>query len=166
MMRLTTLVAALTSLAAPILAQSGNLHFTGPDPAQKLNLSAPITVSWVVPPNSSEADFTQLDLRWGAGDFRYDLFKNISLAVGVGSYLWDPSNQTSSLLRANYTLTRDKDYFFEAHAHNAADGFGPVVRSEKYAVEGYPLMGAGPLVRPGVGMAALAAMVAAGMYVL
>jgi len=165
-MRLPALVGiVLTSLAAPgVLA--GNFNFTGPDLSQKLNLSAPITVSWSLPPDSPDAVYEQMDLWWGSNGFKYEIAPNYSLAVGAGSFFWDPINETKALLMTNHSLTRGKDFFFEGRLHHPNSTSGSVLQSQKYAVEGYPLINAGRLLRPGTGGVALAALLAAGMCVL
>ncbi|KAF6808392.1 hypothetical protein CMUS01_13903 [Colletotrichum musicola] len=142
-MRVTIFISLLA--LAPILGQA--FTFTSPPTSQKLNLSAPIELVWQEGKRNGDASYTEFDLWfWGGfasgGEFGYELEQNITL-VDEGSYVWDPKNQTDALRSVPNTITSKKAFYFEVRVHAANESRGARERSEKYAVTGYELVGAG-----------------------
>ncbi|KPM44483.1 hypothetical protein AK830_g2073 [Neonectria ditissima] len=127
---------------APVAMAS--IEFTGPDPSSKLNLSAPITISWKEV-GDEDANWPIFDLSWsgvmadGGGSFGYTIKEN--LTVSSGKYVWDPTNEIQSLQSAKNRLSEDKDFAFEGFQHGNGSSAGSSSTSEKFAVEGYELIG-------------------------
>ncbi|KAK1983729.1 hypothetical protein LZ30DRAFT_587694 [Colletotrichum cereale] len=120
------------------------LRFTGPDVGTKLNLSAPITVTWEHERGEgTEAGWTELDLWWHGGlvggtSFGYALETNMSVSEAGGRqmYEWDPASVREALAGNAGKLSAGKDYYFAATLHppNATAPSGTSY-SEEYAVE-------------------------------
>ena len=175
-MRTTSLQFLLGMLANAALLASA-FTFTGPPTSEKLNLSAPaITISWALPETESPI-YHFLDLRirgrWPSGNsFSHGIVQNFPIALGAGSYGWEPKSVHDALILSNNTLSAGRDYDFEAHLHaevsNSTSSPGMTMRSDKYQIEGVALIaGASPFRRPAVGLAgAVAAAVGAGMLLL
>lgn len=158
-------LALAAALVAPCL--SANVAFTGPDTNKNLNLSAPVTISWVVPSDSLEANnYDELDLRWMGGGVGHGLVRNWPVVVGQNNYVWDPKNITTPLASEKVSLLAGREYYFEAEFHKANSSSGPRVRSDRYAVEGYPFIGAGNLHRPGWGLVSAAFLLTVGGLVV
>ncbi|KAK2004880.1 hypothetical protein LX36DRAFT_705979 [Colletotrichum falcatum] len=142
----------------PLLAAAvQGLRFTGPDVDTKLNLSAPITITWEHERGGgTEAAWTELDLWWHGGlvsgtVFGYELEANMSVSEAGGRYEWDPASVRTALAVNAGKLPAGKDYYFAATLHppNATAPSGTSF-SEKYAVEDEALVAssaraAGPL---------------------
>ncbi|ORY58712.1 uncharacterized protein BCR38DRAFT_446367, partial [Pseudomassariella vexata] len=111
-------------------------EFTSPDSNQKLNVSAPIRVTWT----SDSSAYDQLDL-WFMGvtatgtSFGYDLKSNISTSVGM--YNWDPYNVTQAWESTDLVLVGGKEFQFQARLHDRNTTRGAMVQSDYYAVVGY-----------------------------
>ncbi|KAL0935703.1 uncharacterized protein CTRU02_210294 [Colletotrichum truncatum] len=143
-MRVTSALASLLALL-PVI---NGLEFTAPDTSRKLNLSAPITVEWLLQQNEGNPEFNEIDLWWhgefarGGGSFGYAIVKNLSAPdPGKFVYTWDPASEVKALESVPNTLSADKVFYFEARRHPANSSAGSRTQSEKYAVEGYRLIG-------------------------
>lgn len=153
-MRLATLT-TLLALAPALQA----FKLTSPPTSQKLNLSAPIELVWEEGKRNGDSSYTHFDLWFygqhasGGGTFGYELQENITL-TDVGTYVWDPKNQTDALRSVPNTLSSGRDFYFEVRVHPENSSRGAKERSEKYEVEGYEFIGAGGKVRVGWGVVA------------
>jgi hypothetical protein len=95
-------------------------EFTGPDTAERLDLSKPITVWWdatdvpTIEPNARALDLWFISMFSGhGGQPSWNIAANLSLAGRV-SYEWDPSNLVNNLESHNQTLLADAVHTFEA----------------------------------------------------
>ncbi|KAK2013150.1 hypothetical protein LZ32DRAFT_264479 [Colletotrichum eremochloae] len=123
----------------PLLASAQGVAFTGPDVSTKLNLSAPITLTWEIIRNE---DWTELDLWWhgafaGSSTFGYELEANMSMPRAGEQYVyeWNPASVREGLAKSTGKLSADRDYYFTAKLHPSNSTAGETVYSEKYKVE-------------------------------
>ncbi|KAH9237348.1 hypothetical protein K456DRAFT_1736125 [Colletotrichum gloeosporioides 23] len=143
------------------------LEFTAPDTDRKLNLSAPITIEWTLN-NEGNPEWTEIDLWWcgefanSAGGFGYALEENFTTTgSGTYGYNWNPASEVESFMKNQNKLSSDKVFYFTIRRHppNATHP-ASIEPSEKYAVEGYNLIGSSAsLMKPtwGAAIAVLAA---------
>ncbi|GKT43906.1 uncharacterized protein ColSpa_04087 [Colletotrichum spaethianum] len=130
----------------PLLASAVyGLQFTGPHAGVKLNLSAPITISWKHEAAGAEASWTELDLWWhgerAGSTFGYGLEENITVANG-GQYEWDPASVREALLSGTGKLSSGKAFYFAGKLHPPnASAPSSETQSVKYAVEDRDLVG-------------------------
>ncbi|KAK4205931.1 hypothetical protein QBC37DRAFT_162700 [Rhypophila decipiens] len=152
MLRSIPILLALSSALFPSLALAYNVEFTAPDPNQKLNLSAPsIKIAWTIDPIAPEADSNEVDI-WlhtavsGGSTFDYNLEENYTSSTRLtNEYDWDPKGVHDALLasgQGGVVLPAGKESYFELRFHDMNDARGSGLKSEKYAVEGYPKIGA------------------------
>ncbi|KAH7144584.1 hypothetical protein B0J13DRAFT_525952 [Dactylonectria estremocensis] len=142
--------------------------FTGPDVDSKLNLSAPITISWEDFRGENSSVF---DLWWhGAladdgGTFGHSLKENLTEASG--EFLWDPTNITDGLAKEKNHLSTDDVFYFEALIHDKNDtATTEGMVSDEFAVEGYELMGSsGSFARPATNVLVAVAAVAGALLI-
>ncbi|GKT53401.1 hypothetical protein ColTof4_05580 [Colletotrichum tofieldiae] len=125
----------------PLLASAVHgLQFTAPEAGVKLNLSAPIAVTWKHQANEADASWTVFDLWWhgdhaSGGSFGYELGDNIPVGQG-GQYEWDPASVREALSIGSGKLSSGKGFYFEAKLHPPnATAPGTSIQSVKYAVE-------------------------------
>ncbi|KAH7140615.1 hypothetical protein EDB81DRAFT_900020 [Dactylonectria macrodidyma] len=143
-------------------------EFTNPDVDSKINLSAPITISWedFEGGNSSVFDlWWQGELADGGATFGYSLKENLTGASG--EYSWDPTNVTEALLGSKNRLSTDDVFYFEALVHDKNDtATTEGMTGDSFAVEGYELMGSlGNLVRPATNILVAVAAVAGALLI-
>lgn len=164
-MHLPTTISVLAAVVPGVL---GQVKFTKPDVNQKLNLSAEsIIIAWTLEPESQPAkESPVVDLWWYGNGFGHGLAVNLSSAPGVTEFEWKPQKYRDALLRTNYTLSSTKDFFFELKYHEVNSSRGTGIKSEKYAVEGYPIIssGAGRHGPSAAFMMALAGLVSAAVF--
>ncbi|OHW90355.1 hypothetical protein CSPAE12_11033 [Colletotrichum incanum] len=139
----------------PLLASAiHGLQFTGPDAGIKLNLSAPITISWQHHGTEAEASWSEFDLWWhgdlaSGNSFGYALEENMTVSDG-GQYEWDPASVREALSRGPGKLSSGRGFYFEATLHPPnASAPGTAIQSVKYAVEDRDLVeSSGNTMRP------------------
>ncbi|KAH0438551.1 hypothetical protein CcaCcLH18_03258 [Colletotrichum camelliae] len=124
------------------------LEFIAPDTSSKLNLSAPITIEWTLT-NEGNPEWTEIDLWWhgqfanGGGGFGFAIEENFTTTGnGTYGYNWNPASEVESFAKNQNTLSSDKMFYFmiKRHPPNATSP-AALEPSEKYAVEGYDLIG-------------------------
>ncbi|KAF9872555.1 hypothetical protein CkaCkLH20_10052 [Colletotrichum karsti] len=163
---------------APLLALTSvvsGLKFTAPNTNDKLNLSAPaINIEWELN-NEGNPEYTEMDLSWhgefagGGGSFSHTLTENITSSNnqlnGNYSYNWDPTTILESFEKTKNRLSSEKVFYFELRRHAPNSGNAAMEPSEKYAVEGYDLVGSfGTSLKPEIGLG-IACLVAVGILV-
>jgi hypothetical protein len=114
--------------------------FTGPDPADKLNLTQPITITWDATKGaSSEPKARALELWFLAltddksDQSGWELATNLSLSAG--SYEWDPDTIVKSIKNKSVSLSPDEVHTFEARLLDSSGSKLSTVESDKYAIE-------------------------------
>ncbi|KAH8169319.1 hypothetical protein LIA77_11445 [Sarocladium implicatum] len=139
-MRLKTVGHVFACLAATVAAEEG-IAFDWPDPSQKLNLSAPLSLDYTYSRDEVFDGLTQLDL-----SFYYhlnhtdwvtwwqDIAMNLTLTGGRGTIRWDPSELLDSIESDGFFMAPGHVHHFEVKRHEA-NGFGMGVESPSYAVE-------------------------------
>jgi hypothetical protein len=115
-------------------------EFTGPDPADKLNLTQPIAITWDATKGaSSEPKARALELWFLAltddksDQSGWELATNLSLSAG--SYEWNPDTIVKSIKDKNVSLSTDEVHTFEARLLDSSGSKLSTVESDKYAIE-------------------------------
>ncbi|KAI6762490.1 hypothetical protein HG530_008470 [Fusarium avenaceum] len=115
-------------------------EFTGPDPADKLNLTQPITITWDATKGSlSEPKARSLQLWFLAltddksDQSGWELATNLSLSAG--SYEWNPETVVKSIKEKDVSLSSEEVHTFEARLLDGSGSKLSTVESDKYAIE-------------------------------
>jgi hypothetical protein len=145
-------------LLAAIVPGLAAVKFTKPDVDKRLNLSADtITIAWVVEGGTPEAtQYQSVDIWWQGPGFGYQLASDFPAGtVGTSEFAWKPKNVSDALLSTGTILPTDKKFYFETKFHEKNSSAGASIKSENYAVEGYPKIGAAGSSQPewGIGLA-------------
>ncbi|KAM0723475.1 hypothetical protein Q7P37_000462 [Cladosporium fusiforme] len=154
-------------LACAIFPATQAFQLTGPDTAEKLDLTKPITVSWDATEGTlSEPNARILDLWFHAvfsGDNRdragWMIATNLSLA-STNSYEWDPSGIAKLIEDNDQTLSPEAVHTFEARLLDQDGERLARVESDGYALDGVDFIsdsGSGDGARAGVYGATVAA---------
>jgi hypothetical protein len=114
--------------------------FTGPDPAEKLNLSQPITITWDVTKGSLREPKARALKLWflaftddKSDRSGWELATNLSLSAG--SYEWSPHTIVKYIKDKDVSLSPDMVHTFEARLIDESGSKLSTVESDKYAVE-------------------------------
>ncbi|KAM0325710.1 hypothetical protein ACHAQA_007010 [Verticillium albo-atrum] len=134
---------ALISLClAPTTAAAEPLAFDWPDPSQKLNLSAPLSLDYKYSRNKIFDNVPNLDVL-----FHYrrnytewltwtePIIMDHILTGGNGTVRWDPSEFLELIQEEGHFLTAGREHRFEVKRHEKDSNFGMAYFSEYYAVE-------------------------------
>jgi hypothetical protein len=114
-------------------------EFTGPDPADKLNLTQPITITWDATRGSSSEPRARALQLWflaltddKSDQSGWELATNLSLSPG--SYEWNPDTIVKSIKNKNVSLSLDEVHTFEARLLDSSGSKLSTVESDKYAI--------------------------------
>ncbi|KAH6949200.1 hypothetical protein DER45DRAFT_545121 [Fusarium avenaceum] len=115
-------------------------EFTGPNSANKLDLTQPITITWDATKGaSSEPKARALELWFfvltddKSDQSGWELATNLSLSAG--SYEWNPDTIVKSIKDKNVSLSTDEVHTFEARLLDSSRSKLSAVESDKYAIE-------------------------------
>ncbi|KAH7237805.1 uncharacterized protein BKA55DRAFT_694293 [Fusarium redolens] len=117
-------------------------EFTGPDSAEKLDLTQSITITWdAINGSLSEPKARALHLWFYAltnddSDwFGWELA--VDLPLSAGSYKWNPNTIVKSLKDKDVSLSPDAMHAFEARLLDNSGSKLSTVESDKYAVKSF-----------------------------
>lgn len=140
-MRLVSTALVFLSLAVTGAAEEG-IDFDWPDPSQKLNLSAPLSLDYKYSEDELFDDIPELDVIFyyklnytDFGEWIEEVIMNHKLSGGRGTVKWDPSELLESVQQEGQFLAPGKVHYFEVTRHETGGGFGMTMGSPHYAVE-------------------------------
>lgn len=117
-------------------------EFTGPDSSEKLDLTQPMNITWDTTKGSlSEPDARKFDLWFRAlgnvdgSSFGWELVGD--LPFSSGSYEWDPADIVKGIKDQDNYLSPDAAHTFEARILDKSGNKLAIVKSDKYAAEGF-----------------------------
>lgn len=117
-------------------------EFTGPDSSKKLDLTQPINITWDATKGSlSEPDAHKFDFWFRAlgnvdgSTFGWELVGD--LPFSSGSYEWDHAAIVKDIKDQDNSLSPDAVHTFEARILDKSGNKLLMVKSEKYAAEGF-----------------------------
>lgn len=158
----------LSIYGCTLISAAHAFSFTGPDSAEKLDLTQPINITWSTDGGSFEepqAHALELWFLARKGDSRSEKYGwecATNLSLTSGSYEWDPSNIVKAIESSDITISPDKVHTFEARLLDNEGEKLATLESDKYAVEGYDFVtSGGEGTHPGFYTAALALTAAA-----
>ncbi|EWZ94078.1 hypothetical protein FOCG_16637 [Fusarium oxysporum f. sp. radicis-lycopersici 26381] len=117
-------------------------EFTGPDSAQKLDVTQPITIEWDANNGPlSERKARALDLWFYAltsdDSSRLGWELDTDLPLSAGLYKWNPDTVVKSLKDKDVSISPDAVHAVEARLLDNSGSKLSTVESDKYAAEGF-----------------------------